>query len=176
VGATGYDAWMKILAEGRHARLVSVDGWEYVQRTGNSGIVVVIAVTQQNKLLLVEQFRKPVGGPVIELPAGLAGDIVGQEDEDLSQAAQRELEEETGYTGERFDFVMQGPVSAGLTDEIISIYRATNVRRIGPGGGDESENIEVHEVPLDEVKEWLLQKNRSGVLVDPKVFAALALL
>src|SRR5690606_33221547 len=84
----------EIMAEGRFLRMVREDGWEWVQRTRISGVVVVAAVTPEGKVLLVEQHRPPVGGRVLEMPAGLAGDIAGQEDEALETAARRELEEE----------------------------------------------------------------------------------
>ena len=163
----------EVLAEGRHVRLVRVDGWEWAERTGISGVVAIIALTPDNEVLLVEQFRPPIGARVIELPAGLAGDIAGAEDEDLSEAARRELEEETGYTAVKMALIGRGPISAGLTDELLTFYRATDLQRIGPGGGDASEDIEIHRVPADQVHDWLVAKQDAGVLVDPKVYAGL---
>lgn len=163
----------EIMAEGRFLRLVREDGWEWAERTRISGVVVVAAVTPEGNVLLVEQHRPPVGGRVLEMPAGLAGDIAGQEDEALETAARRELEEETGYTAARIDRITAGPVSAGLTSESLTFFVAHDLRRIGPGGGDASEDIEVHEVPLDEVDEWLAARAREGVPADPKVYAGL---
>ena len=87
---------LKVLAEGRHLRLVSRGRWEYVERPKVTGIVIIVAVTRENNVVLVEQNRPPVGGRVIELPAGLAGDIAGSESEAMEEAARRELLEETG--------------------------------------------------------------------------------
>ena len=77
----------KTLYEGKFVRFVDLDGWEFVERHGASGIVIIIAVTDARRLVLVEQFRPAMGKQVVELPAGLAGDIEGQEDEALITAA-----------------------------------------------------------------------------------------
>ena len=125
----------RTIAEGRFTRYVTMDGWEYVERKNVSGIVGIVAVTDDKKWILVEQFRKPVGGRVIELPAGLAGDAPGQEDEPLQEAAQRELVEETGYEAGGFEFLTEGPISAGITDEILTFYLATELKKVSDGGG-----------------------------------------
>jgi ADP-ribose pyrophosphatase len=165
----------EVLAQGRHVRLVRDQGWEYVERNTASGIVVLVAVTPDERLVLVEQFRIPVGGVVVELPAGLAGDVAGHESEALTAAAQRELLEETGYEAGSLERLAEGPPSAGITSEVVTFFRATSLRRVGPGGGDGTERITVHEVPLAEADRWLRERMRAGVLVDPKVFAGLHL-
>jgi len=161
------------IAQGRHASLISRDGWEFVHRTNTSGIVIVIALTPKGNVLFVEQFRPPVSAQVIELPAGLAGDIPGQENEALELAAHRELEEETGFRAARMRRLTSGPISAGLSDEIVTLFLAEELERVGTGGGDESESITIHEVPLTEVDSWLEGRSSEGVLVDPKVYAGL---
>jgi ADP-ribose pyrophosphatase len=163
----------KIVGAGNHLRLVSVDGWEYAERTNCRGVVAVVAVTEDRQLILTEQFRRLVERRVIDLPAGLAGDIVGEELEPLERAAQRELREETGYDAEEFEFLFHGPTSAGLTNEVISFFRAGTVRQVDAGGGDESENIVVHTVPLAKIDDWLTSFSPETTLVDPKVYAAL---
>ncbi len=163
-----------VLADGRHLRFVSEDGWEFVERPAATGIVVIAALTDDDRLVLVEQYRRPVRSRVLELPAGLAGDVAGEEDEDLAKAAARELHEETGYEADRFERVgAAGPPSAGLSSEVITFFRAHGLRRTGPGGGDAHENIVVHEVAFAEVDAWLAERAREGILVDPKVYAGL---
>ena len=164
---------LKTLAQGKYLRLLEENHWEYVERLGNTGIAILIAVTSEGKLLLTEQFRPPVQKTVIELPAGLAGDMPEQADEDILAAARRELLEETGYIAERFCCVTAGPISAGLSNEVLSFVLAENLTRVGPGGGDESEDILVHEVPLSDVHTWLEDKRSKGLLIDPKIYAAL---
>lgn len=162
-----------ILAEGNHVRLLRSGGWEYVERTNGFGVVVIVAVTDESKLLLVEQYRPPVKNPVIELPAGLAGDCANYEREGLVDAAQRELLEETGYMAGEMILLTAGPTSAGLTTEQISIFRAVRLRKTQKGGGDHGERITVHEVPLADVNSWLRSRQAAGSLVDPKLYIAL---
>src|SRR5580693_7412923 len=104
------------LHRGRHLELVEDHGWEYVQRRNASAVVGILAVTPAHELLLVEQHRIPVGGPVIELPAGLVGDE--DADEDIAKAAARELIEEAGWSPSQCAVLAKGPSSAGLTSEI----------------------------------------------------------
>jgi len=162
---------VKELAAGRHLRFVCRDGWEFVERPGVHGIVVVVAVTPQARLLLVEQWREPVGADVLELPAGLAGDGADAAGEPLEEAARRELVEETGWDAAEVDRLTAGPPSAGVTSEIVTFFRARGLTRTGAGGGVEGEAITVHEVPLAEVDAWISAREATGVLVDPKVWA-----
>lgn len=161
-----------VLGGGRFLRLVrSDDGWEWVERVNSDGVVVIVAVTPQDEILLVEQHRPPVGGRVIELPAGLAGDELGREE--LATAALRELEEETGYRAGRIDRLTGGPISAGLSSEVITFFRAWDLDRVGAGGGVGGEAIVLHQVPRAAVGPWLAEREAAGVQVDPKVYAGL---
>jgi ADP-ribose pyrophosphatase len=163
----------RIVADGKYIQLVRQDNWEFARRKGISGIVGVVAVTDGGKLVLVEQYRSPVRASVIELPAGLAGDAKGHEGEDLADAARRELLEETGYEAKEVQRLAAGAASAGMTDEIITLFRATGLRKTGEGTGDETEDITVHEVPLADVVRWLAEQERGGKLVDLKVYCGL---
>ncbi len=165
------DSTRRILAEGRFVRMVEDDGWEWAERVKVAGVVAVAAVTPDRKLVLTEQYRRPVGARVVDLPAGLAGDVAGAEDEPLLEAARRELMEETGYESDRWELVTEGPTSPGMTTEILTFFLARQARQAGPGGGDGSEDIEVHSVDLDGLHPWLEGKRRAGVLIDPKVYA-----
>ena len=161
------------LADGKFIQLVRQGKWEYAKRKGVSGIVGIVAVTDDRKLVLVEQDRPPVGKRVIELPAGLAGDVAGSETEALADAARRELLEETGYEAQEMVQVAEGAASAGMTDEIITLFLATGLRKTGEAEGDGSEDITVHEVPLDEAARWLEARAAEGRLIDLKVYGGL---
>lgn len=164
-----------LLYEGDFLRIRRRGHWEFVERVNARAAVVVVAVTDVDELVLVEQPRQPVGAAVIELPAGLAGDIEGAEDEPLARAAARELEEETGYTAGQLRFAAAGPPSAGLANEVAVFYLARGLKRTGPGGGDDSEQITVHTVALAQIGDWLRAREADGLLVDPKVYAGLYL-
>jgi ADP-ribose pyrophosphatase len=162
---------LETLFAGKFISMVRRDGWEYVRRAGGATPVGIVAVTAEKKLLLVEQMRIPVEKPCIELPAGLVGDVVSGES--FEAAAIRELEEETGYRAKRIEFLTEGPTSAGLTDEQIKLVRAHELEKIGPGGGDATERIAIHEIAVAEVPAFLARSSKKGFPVDPKVYAAL---
>ena len=164
---------VETLADGKHIALVRRGTWEYAARKNVSGIVGVVAVTGEGRLVLVEQDRPPVNRRVIELPAGLAGDDDRHRDEDLAAAARRELLEETGYAARDMRRVAAGAASAGMTDEVITLFLATGLTKAGSGGGDGSESITVHEVPLDGILDWLAAREADGRLIDLKVYAGL---
>jgi len=159
--------------EGKFLRVKVKGNWEYVERCKTSGIVAILAVTEAEEIILVEQFRVPMNRRVIEIPAGLAGDVAGEEDEALAEAAKRELVEETGYEAQGMEYLTEGPSSAGLSTEVISFFRAAGLKKVSEGGGDGSENIQVHAVALRDLEAWIEGKQKEGCLVDYKVYAAL---
>lgn len=161
------------LHEGKFLALVKEGHWEYADRTNATGAAIIVAVTDEQKLLLVEQYRIPVHARTIELPAGIIGDEPGSGNENHADAARRELEEETGYRAERMEALTHGPASGGLTSETVTLFLAAKLRRVGKGGGVAHEKITVHEVSLNEVHDWLKTRAEAGVLVDPKVYAGL---
>lgn len=159
--------------EGRHIRVVKRGRWEFVERRNVCGIVGIIAVTAENKMLLIEQYRPPVNARVIEIPAGLAGDSAEHANEPLENAAHRELLEETGYEAAKITRLSAGTSSAGITSEIITMFLAEGLKRVGPVAGDGHEDITLHEVPVDQVHSWLHAQRARGAAVDFKVYAAL---
>ena len=153
--------------------LVKEGNWEFADRVNATGAAVIVAVTENQKLLLVEQYRIPVKSRTIELPAGIIGDGPGDSDEDPKEASRRELLEETGYGAEEIAVLTTGPSSSGITSELVTLVRATGLRRVHAGGGVAHENITVHEVPLAEVDVWLAAKAKAEFLIDPKIYAGL---
>lgn len=153
--------------------LVKEGRWEYVDRVNATGAAIIIAVTAEQKVLLVEQYRIPVHARTIELPAGIIGDEPGSSDESHAEAARRELLEETGYAAGLIEAMTTGPACSGITSERVTLFRAFDLRRLGAGGGVAHEDITVHEVPLAEIVPWLEAKAKTGVLVDPKVYSGL---
>jgi ADP-ribose pyrophosphatase len=165
---------IETLYEGRYLRLKKRGNWEYAERTNAGSAVIIVALTPENNLLFVEQFRVPLNVKTIEMPAGLVGDIDALDT--IEAAAKRELIEETGWEAKRVDVLLVGPSSAGMSTELVAFARASELTKIGPGGGDESENITVHEVPVNDAPRWLSQKMREGYSLDPKLWAGLWLL
>ncbi|MGH8029735.1 MAG: NUDIX hydrolase [Arenimonas sp.] len=161
--------------EGKWLRLRVQGRWEYAERTNDGGLaVIVVAATPERKVLFVEQYRVPVGARTIEMPAGIVGDV--HAGESLELAAERELLEETGWQAAKVELLMTGPTSAGMSSERVAFVRATGLTRVHAGGGDESEDIVVHEVPVDEVPAWLTRKAAEGFEMDLKLWAGLWLL
>ena len=162
----------RVVFEGKYQRMVVRGTWEYSERTHAGGLAaIIIAVTPEDNVLFVEQFRVPLQARTIEMPAGLVGDIDAGESIELS--AVRELEEETGWTAEHAEVLMVGPTSSGASSEKIAFVRATGLRRVGEGGGDDSEDILVHEVPRARAAAWLVQKISEGYELDAKLWAGL---
>ncbi len=159
-----------IVWKGRHLSIANRGGWEFAKRNIDKPAVGIVAITDDRKVVLVEQFRPPLNGNVIELPAGLSGDVQGAEQESLLSAAQRELLEETGYTAARWTELLHGYSSPGLTDESIVLFLAESLTKVSAGGGDGSERITLHEIPLESVFDWLLQ---TGCNSDLKLLAGL---
>ncbi|MCA9520930.1 MAG: NUDIX hydrolase [Myxococcales bacterium] len=165
----------RIIGQGEWLELVDDGGWEYLRRRRSTGIVVIIALTDDGELLLVEQPRKALGTTAIELPAGLVGDTREFAGEETRIAAARELEEETGYRPHELELICIAPDSPGSSSERLTVFRAGRLERVHDGGGDEHESITVHRVPLDQLHEWIGAQISRGALVDLKVYSALAL-
>src|SRR5687767_5718343 len=123
----------KTVFEGDHVLVIERDHWQYVERKKGKEAVAVIAETDDGKVILTEQFRRPVNARVIDWPAGLVGDE--NPDTDAAETAKKELEEETGYVCESVERLAKGPSSPGITSEQVSLYRARGVRKKGEGGG-----------------------------------------
>ncbi len=164
---------IETIGEGKWVRLVRKGRWEFAQRTVGGTAALLVAITDDREIVLIEQLRPALGKLVIELPAGLIGDTAGAEDEAPELAAARELEEETGFVAEALELVAEGPASAGLSDEHMLMFRATGLRRVGAGGGVEHEQIVTHVVPLEGIEGWLAAAEKRGCLVDLKVWSGL---
>lgn len=163
----------EVLHEGRFIRMVKRAGWEFVEHHRIRGIAVLVAVTDADELLLVEQYREPLQRPVLELPAGMVGDRPGEHDEPFEEAARRELIEETGYDAAQLKRLTAGPYSPGRSNDLYTFFLARGLTRVGEGGGDAHESIVVHAIPLAGMDEWLSAQEAAGRLVDPKIFAGL---
>ncbi len=158
--------WLRMMKRGR---------WEYVERVHDGGMaVIIVAATPEGNLLFVEQERIPVGGRTIEMPAGLVGDIHGAES--IEESAARELVEETGWQAGKIKLLLIGPTSSGLTSERVAFVRATDLVKVGEGGGEGDENIIVHEIPVAEAAAWMSKKMAEGYQLDAKLWAGLWLL
>lgn len=160
----------RILFEGKFLRLIKEGRWEYVERVRANGAVMVIAVTPEKELILVEEYRYPLHSITIGLPAGISGD---EGPESLENSARRELLEEAGYQARDMVHLCTGPSSPGLTTEMISFFMATGLTKISSGGGVDNEDITVHHVPLDTIDKWISDQLTQGKILDPKVYLGL---
>ncbi|HUS48764.1 MAG TPA: NUDIX hydrolase [Candidatus Paceibacterota bacterium] len=175
---------MKTLYDGKYLSLVSRNDWEFSTRKNVKGVVEIVAITDDDELLLVEQWREPVQSRVLELPAGLVGDI--DKDESFEEAAKRELIEETGYKAFDLFCILSSPASAGVSDEILTYIIAKDLEKVSEGGGDDSEDIIVHKVPFKnpftidaenkKFRDFLKKKSKEGVLIDSRILSGIALL
>lgn len=144
---------------------VEARDWEAFERVNCDGVVGIVPFTDSDEVVLIRQFRPPINGFVIELPAGLVDSGEGFE-----QAVRRELIEETGYEAGDVQFLAEGPMSSGSSSEILSVYLATGLRHVGIGQRDETEDIEVIPVPYKDVVARLQEMRQTGDHIDLKVY------
>lgn len=163
----------EILFESKWLGLYRIDGWDFTRRPSADSCVGILALTDADELILVEQFRIPVQRRVIEIPAGLVGDEEEHRGEPIEETARRELLEETGYRAATIRPLIETPTSAGMTSEFIHLFQASGLVREHAGGGISGEDITVHHVPLAGLREWLAARQREGLAIDFKIHAAL---
>ena len=156
--------------QGKYIKVRKQGTWEWVSRTRGVSAAVILAV-DEGHVLLVEQFRVPLGQKCLELPAGLIGDE--QEGEDVHEAAMRELEEETGYRAARMVELGRFHASPGMSSEGFTLLRAEDLTRVGEGGGVGNEEILVHRVLLEEIPSFIAQKRAEGLAMDVKLLLLL---
>ncbi len=167
------DAQEEIVWQGRFITAKRKGRWEYVGRARGIKAAVILAI-DDGHVLLVEQFRVPLGRPCIELPAGLIGDE--DEGEAIEIAAARELEEECGYRPGRIEVIGDFFSSPGMVSESFFLVRAHGLTRVGDGGGVEGENIIVHRVALGDVGSFIAAKRAEGLAMDVKLTMLLGLI
>lgn len=161
---------METLYQGKFLNMVREGRWEYCERVNQTTAVMIFACTPEGKVLLVEEFRPPIGKQSLCFPAGLSGDEGPESD---AVAARRELLEETGYEAAGMRYLFTGPSSPGLTSETLSFYLATDLKKVAAGGGVDNENIIVHEAPLDSIDAWLAEQTAAGKSIDPRIYTGL---
>ena len=132
----------------------------------HNGAVAVIAITPENKMILVKQYRKAIEATSYEIPAGK---LELGENADPQAAALRELEEETGYTGQ-LELVYDFYSAIGFCNEKIKLYSAIHLTKVeNPRPQDEDETLELFEVSLEEAEQLL----KNGDICDAKTIMAL---
>ncbi len=157
------DAAEEVMWQGRFIAAKRRGKWEYVGRARAIEAAGVRAVVDGD-VLLVEQYRVPLGARSLELPAGLIGDQAAGED--VAAAAARELEEETGYRPSQVEVLGRFASSPGMVSETFHLVRATGLVRVGEGGGEEGEGITVHRVPLAQVAAFVAARRAEGLSMD----------
>lgn len=146
--------------------------WEYAGRARNIRAAVILAL-DAGHVLLIEQYRVPLGKVCLELPAGLIGDHEGDEDEDDLTSAMRELEEETGYQAAQWENLGEFYSSPGMLTESFTMVKASGLTQVGEGGGTEHEDIVVHRVPLERIGETVAEHRAKGHGIDVRILLLL---
>jgi len=167
----------EVMWQGRFITARKRGRWEYVSRARGIRAAVILAIESgadgEDHVLLVEQYRVPLGRRCIELPAGLIGDDEGKSGEDATEAAARELEEETGYRAGRIDVLGEFWSSPGMVSESFTLLRAHDLVRVGPGGGTDGEDIVVHRVPLAALADRVAAWRGEGLAIDVRLLMLL---
>ena len=165
---------IEVMWEGRFITAKREGKWEYVSRSRGIKAAVILAI-DAGHVLLVEQYRVPLGKNCIELPAGLVGDHDDNAEEDSAIAAIRELEEETGYRAEIMENCGEFYSSPGMVSESFSLFKASGLTKVSEGGGVDGENITVHRVALSELSKFIESKRQEGAGIDVKLMMFLQL-
>ena len=131
----------------------------------------MILAEVDGSVILVEQYRVPLGGKCLELPAGLIGDDNGGET--VEAAAIRELEEETGFRAERVELLGEYYSSPGMLSESFTLVRAHGLTKVGEGGGTKEEGITVCLVPRGDLPRFIAERRAAGLAMDVKLLALL---
>ena len=160
----------KIVWQGRFITARTRGKWEYVSRARGIKAAVILAI-DDGDVLLVEQYRVPLGANSLELPAGLVGDET--QGEPVETAAARELEEETGYRPGRIERIGEFHSSPGMVSESFYLVRAIGLKKVGQGGGTDGENITVHRVRLSDLAAFIDATRQSGCAMDAKLLMLL---
>jgi ADP-ribose pyrophosphatase len=167
-----HDAPLETMWQGNFIAAYKRGRWEFVGRARGIRAAVILA-TDAGDVILVEQYRVPLGRNCLELPAGLVGD--GDDaGEPAETAAARELEEETGYRASHIETVGDFYSSPGMVSESFTLVKATGLTRVGEGGGEGDENIIVHRVPMAALPAFIAAKRAAGVAMDVKLLLVLA--
>jgi ADP-ribose pyrophosphatase len=163
----------QVMWEGRFITAKKRGRWEYVGRARGIRAAAIIALDDDadgtRHVVLVSQYRVPLGRFSLEIPAGLVGDDAGGEGEESVAAAARELEEETGYRAGRLEVLGEFYSSPGMVSECFTLLRATGLERVGEGGGTEGENITVHRIALRDLARFVAEWRRAGHAVDVRI-------
>lgn len=165
------DAPVETVWQGRFIATKKQGRWEFVSRARGIRAAVIVAIDAENHLILVEQYRVPLGRACLELPAGLIGDE--NDGESVDVAAARELEEETGYRAGRIELLGEYWSSPGMVSESFTLVRAHDLVRVGPGGGVDGEGISVHRVARAQVRAFIDACRARGMAIDVKLLLLL---
>ncbi len=160
----------EVMWEGRYITAKKRGRWEYAGRAHGIRAAAIIALDRDPDgtlhVILVSQFRVPLGRFSLEIPAGLVGDDAGGEGEKAAAAGARELEEETGYRAGKLEVLGEFYTSPGMVSESFTLLKATGLERVGKGGGTDGENITVHRVALRDLARFVAEWRRAGHAVD----------
>ncbi|APC83713.1 NUDIX hydrolase [Clostridium botulinum] len=127
------------------------------------GAVAILAYKDKDTVLLIKQFRKAIDKDIFEIPAGKI-----EKEEEIESSALRELEEETGYKAKNMEYLGKIVTSPGFSDEYIYIYKALNLYKGKEGMEDEDEFIDLMEISIDKLKEYI----KNGEVIDGKTISA----
>ncbi|QWR76592.1 NUDIX hydrolase [Candidatus Magnetomonas plexicatena] len=139
--------------------------WEAFKRQNCDGIIAVVPFTKDGQVVVIKQFRPPVEKYVIEFPAGLS-----DRGESLIDVAHRELLEETGYSTPVMELLATGPLSAGASTEVLTVFVAVDAEKTSAQNLDHGEEIEIITLPVKDFYQNVYALENENTYIDLKLF------
>lgn len=127
-----------------------------------SDVVIIVPLLDRQRLLMIKQYRYPIGKALLEFPAGHV-----DRSENPQETAARELEEETGYVAEKMEYVYRYHPAVSRTKQLVHVFRATGLTKTSATKHDSGEQIKMKKLTVKELRHLIAKRKveNAGTLI-----------